>query len=196
MPTPQTVDPFQSLSDLLRPAPEGAFSAAAPGIQPPVNAVSSTDPLQTFTDSTTHPNPSVRPASRQVSPSAASPHHAHLLKHYQASLSSLVSCTGDTETAPSAFAAFTKLAEASSSSEAGQGLHLSILAWAGRHMVNQGQVKYESVSERLGEKAMRIVLAKLEEWKRGSSEIMGENERMTLLAGALMIVQFKVSREL
>jgi transcriptional activator protein UGA3 len=171
MPTTQTVDPFQSLSELLGTEPE-ASQNQLPAPQTQVVA---------------------DPSKRNPSPPSASPHHAQLLKHYQAGLSSLVSCTGDSDTAPSAFAAFTKLAEASSSSEAGQGLHLSILAWAGRHMVNQGQVKYEAVSERLGEKAGRIILAKLEEWSRGATGAISETERMTLLAGALMVVQFKVS---
>lgn len=60
-------------------------------------------------------------------------------------------------------------------------------------MVNQGQVKYETVSERLGEKSGRIILAKLEDWKRDGGEGVTEAETMTLLAGALMVVQFKVS---
>jgi hypothetical protein len=59
-------------------------------------------------------------------------------------------------------------------------------------MVNQGQEKYEAVSERLGEKATRIVMIKLEEWAGGQRGALSETERMTLLAGNLMVVQFKV----
>ena len=60
-------------------------------------------------------------------------------------------------------------------------------------MVNQGQTKFEAVSERLGAKATKIVLTKLDEWKNGIKGTLTEAERMTLLAGDLMIIQFKVS---
>jgi hypothetical protein len=59
-------------------------------------------------------------------------------------------------------------------------------------MVNQGQAKYEAVSERLGSQATQIIMTKLDEYKNGGSAQATETERMTLLAGALMIVQFKV----
>lgn len=61
-------------------------------------------------------------------------------------------------------------------------------------MVNQGQVKYEAVSERLGEKATRIIMARLDEWQRGR-KLLSQTEVMTLLAGDLMVVQFKVGHD-
>lgn len=51
---------------------------------------------------------------------------------------------------------------------------------------------YEAVSERLGAKSTRIIMAKLEEWKSNQADSLTETERMTLLAGDLMIIQFKV----
>jgi transcriptional activator protein UGA3 len=108
-----------------------------------------------------------------------------LLRHYKQSLSHLVSCAG--EESPNSFDAFTTIANASINSPAGQGLHFSILAWAGRHMVNQGQHKFEAISERLGLQASQILLDV-------SGKNMGEiQEPMTVFAGLLMLIQFKVS---
>jgi hypothetical protein len=131
------------------------------------------------------------PKRRSTSP-VDSPHYAPLLKHYQSSLSALVSCQGDSETSPSAFAAFTTLAKTSTSSLTGQALHHSILAWAGRHMVNQGQVRYEAISEKLSEKALGIASKRL-----GETTVLGglaDSERLMLLATILMSMQFKVCR--
>lgn len=106
--------------------------------------------------------------------------HSDLMQHFQGTLSRLVSCSGDSRS----FAAFTTLAnEGQSSSRA---LYLSILAWAGRHLANSGKAKYEAVSERLGEQASTLVLAQL-------AQETEEKDRMTLLAAALMVMQFKVS---
>jgi hypothetical protein len=172
VPSAQSVDPFESLNNLLRP-----YMTQGPVI--PLAATSAS--------SVNHP-PS-RPSSQPGSDSPNS--HAPLLDHYQQSLSALVSC-GDTDS-PNSFDAFTRLANSTASSSAGKGLHLSILAWAGKHMVNQGQAKYEAVSERLGSQATQIIMTKLDEYKNGGSAQATETERMTLLAGALMIIQFKVS---
>ena len=109
-----------------------------------------------------------------------------MLSHYRECLSTLVSCSNG-EHAPNAFDGFTFLANANISSPSGQGLHLSILAWAGRHMVNQGQTKYEAVSERLGLQAAQIIMDTL---ARNDHD---DKVAMTLFAGLLMMVQFKVS---
>ena len=94
------------------------------------------------------------------------------------------------------FDAFTTLASATATSQAGKGLHLATLAWAGRHMSNMGQVKYEAMSERLGEQATGIVLGLIRDIppakRRGEEKGLCETEAMTLLGGLLMLVQFKV----
>lgn len=126
--------------------------------------------------------------SRPSSPTAR--HHGPLLQHYQRSLSSLVSCTD--ENTPSAFHAFSRLATAQSSSEPGRGLHLAILAWAGRHMSNEGQAKYEAISERLGGQAAALVLEQAARQEPGSMSV-DDSVRLTLLGGLLMVVQWKVS---
>jgi hypothetical protein len=115
--------------------------------------------------------------------------HVPLLHHYQRSLSKLVSCT--TDGSPSSFAAFTQLATAQSSSRVGKGLHLGILAWAGRHMTNEGEIKYEALSERLGEEATKIVTEQVVQWEHGSMATE-ETTRLTLLGGLLMLIQWKV----
>jgi transcriptional activator protein UGA3 len=157
-----------------------------------VSSAQNTDPFQSLSDllgienDLTGSSQSAGPSrQRSVSPG----HHGPLLVHYQRSLSSLVSCTGDT--APSAFDAFSQLADAQSSSKAGRGLHLSILAWAGRHMSNEGEIRYEASSERLGQKATGLIVDRLEYYQKGSVSLE-ETERMTLLAGCLMIIQWRV----
>jgi hypothetical protein len=123
--------------------------------------------------------------------------HRPLAAHYRDSLSRLVACIP--EDSVNGFDAFTTLATATASSAAGKGLHLATLAWAGRHMSNLGQVKYEAMSERLAEQAKEIlfgILAGLSQaQRRGKQAGVGETERMTLLGGTLMLVQFKVGPE-
>jgi hypothetical protein len=158
-----------------------------------VTSAQNADPFQSLSDLLGVENDLTNPAkstgsSRQRSLSPG--HHGPLLIHYQRSLSGMVSCTGDS--APSAFAAFTQLANAQSTSEAGRGLHLSILAWAGRHMANEGEIRYEAMSERLGGKASSIIVGRLEYYQKANIAFE-ETERMTLLAGCLMVIQWKVS---
>lgn len=121
--------------------------------------------------------------------------HKPLLAHYQDSLSKLVACIP--EDSVNGYDAFTTLASATATSPAGKGLHLATLAWAGRHMSNLGQVKYEAMSERLGEQAREIVTGILgnlgQKQRRGQEPGLGDTEAMTLLGGLLMLVQFKVS---
>jgi hypothetical protein len=67
---------------------------------------------------------------------------------------------------------------------------MSILAWAGRHMVNQGQEKYAAVSERLGNQAAQIIMDKL---SKGELDMLERSELLTLFAGVIMLITFKVS---
>jgi len=157
-----------------------------------VTSAQSTDPFQSLSDLlgvdteiTTSSQSAELSRQRSTSPG----HHGPLLVHYQRSLSSLVSCTGSS--APSAFDAFTQLADAQSTSKAGRGLHLGILAWAGRHMSNEGEIRYEATSERLGQKATGLIIDRLEFYQKGNST-REETERMTLLAGCLMLIQWRV----
>jgi len=153
-----------------------------------------TDPFQSLSDLLGIEN-DLTSTSQSAGPSrqrSGSPiQHGPLLTHYQRSLSSLVSCTGDSS--PSAFDAFTQLADAQSTSKAGRGLHLSILAWAGRHMSNEGEIRYEASSERLGKEAETLIVDRLDYHRNGSVQLE-ETERMTLLAGCLMLIQWRVSR--
>lgn len=155
-PATHSLDPFQSLSDLL-------------GVDRP-----SPPPMPTLQCRSTIP-----PEGQ----------HVPLLLHYQRSLSNMVSCTGNT--APSAFQAFTRLANAQSSSLVGKALHLGTLAWAGRHMANEGEAKYEALSERLGEEASAIVLDQAQQWRIGALALE-EAGLLTLVAGLLMLTQWKV----
>jgi hypothetical protein len=120
-----------------------------------------------------------------TTPSARNgPRHADLLQHFQSTLSRLVTCSGDS----GGFSAFTDLADRSTS------LYLSILAWAGRHMANMGAARYEAISERLGAEAGVMVLAELEKVAQpGSAGKMDDEDAMTVLATALMVIQFRVS---
>lgn len=138
------------------------------------------------------PSRSLRHSPGRGTPGPSSPRssvesHSAILEHYQQCLSSLVSC----DSSPNAFDAFISLAKATSSTPAGQGLHSATLAWAGRHMVNQGQYKYEAISERLGSEASQIIMAKVD--SEALLQSLDGEELMTLFAGLLMLVQFKVS---
>lgn len=85
---------------------------------------------------------------------------------------------------------------------AGQGLHLSILAWAARHAVNKGLVKYEAASEKFSSQSTTLVDTRMRDLfdgdgnKRRSGEVPShekDREYMTLLAANLMLMQFKVN---
>ena len=58
-------------------------------------------------------------------------------------------------------------------------------------MSNEGEIRYEAMSDKLGEKASNIVVGRLEYYQKGNIT-MEETERMTLLAGCLMLIQWKV----
>ncbi|CED83530.1 Protein of unknown function DUF3468 [Phaffia rhodozyma] len=126
-----------------------------------------------------------------------------LLEHYSKFLSPLVSCTK--EDLPSGFEAFTALAlDEMDFRPSTSALHLAILSWTGRHLVNQGQLKYESVSEEYGAQAIDLLNASFQALSTENSPEDGgtervvspdkEIEKMTLLAGTLMIMQHKICR--
>ena len=115
---------------------------------------------------------------------------AAILRHYRECLSTLVSCS-DGQHSSNAFDAFISIASANISTPAGQGLHLSLLAWAGRHMVNRGQMRYEAISEKLGTQAAQILDDRME--KMADCTTADLNELLTLFAAVLMMVQYKVS---
>lgn len=122
-----------------------------------------------------------------VAPAPTSPNDAALLSYFTHTLSSQISVTG--KTAPSAFEAFTRLSALPANGEkAAQALHLSIMAWAGIHAVNNGQSRFEITSERLGQQATALFTSRIAEGYDGTDE-----ERLTMLAAGLMIVQYKVT---
>ena len=59
-------------------------------------------------------------------------------------------------------------------------------------MTNEGEMKYEALSEKLGGEATKIVAEQaLQVNRRGTT--MSETAQLTLLAGQLMLIQWKVS---
>lgn len=60
--------------------------------------------------------------------------------------------------------------------------------------MNQGQLKYEAVSERLGTQASQIILDMLA--RDVETRVLESKELVTLFAGILMLVQYKVSHTL
>ena len=109
-----------------------------------------------------------------------------LLKYFRNTLSTLVSIKDDSS--PNAFEAFSHLAELPAPQEnATRALYLAIIAWAARHAVNKGQLRFEIRSERLAEEAASLI-------KLGLSDEGGSamDENMTMFAATLMLMQFKV----
>ncbi|WVQ77263.1 hypothetical protein IAR50_006947 [Cryptococcus sp. DSM 104548] len=200
VPTTQTFNAFESLNSLLQPTPPSQDPPDPTGVSSSLQLEES----RTGSGTTSHS----RPGSRRPSPSRSSDRdtptttsQTALLNYFHESLARLVSCTGDT--APSAFEAFTKLANMTAGvGPASQGLHLSILAWAARHMVNRGLVKYEAVSEKFSGQATRLVDRRMAElFDSNGAETAGsveeedrDREYMTLLAAAVMLMQFKICR--
>jgi hypothetical protein len=167
-------NPFDSLNDLLFPHPQTA---------PP--STPSHLPAVTPASTTTSSAPLVAPGPTDPKTTES---HAAILAYYKDCLARLVSCGGKND--PNDYDAFTSLANANISSLAGQGLHMSILAWAGRHMVNRGQANYEAVSERLSGQATQIIMEKLMKEKL---EMLEQSELLTLFSGLIMLISFKVS---
>jgi hypothetical protein len=59
-------------------------------------------------------------------------------------------------------------------------------------MTNEGEVKYEALSEKLGREASRILADQALQVER-EGDTTAEMARLTLLAGQLMLMQWKVS---
>lgn len=170
-------NPFDSLNDLLFPQ-DPAPPAPLPQPQPQPLAI-------TPASSAANPLPLVSPGPTDPKTTES---HAAILSYYKDCLARLVSCGGKND--PNDYDAFTSLAYANISSLAGQGLHMSILAWAGRHMVNRGQANYEAVSERLSGQATQIIMDKL---VKENLKTLEQSELLTLFSGLIMLISFKVS---
>ncbi|OCF31007.1 hypothetical protein I316_07278 [Kwoniella heveanensis BCC8398] len=210
VPTTQTFNAFDSLNSvLLQPTPP-QDSHIDPSILAPIDdsALGANLP-QNGLHARSKPGSrrGSRSPSRTGSDTPPGRSQADVLKYFHENLSRLVSITG--ESAPSAFESFTQLANMTAGQgEAGKGLHLSILAWAARHMVNRGLAKYEAVSEKFSSQSMNLINARMEELfdrkgnprppsDTGSSSNKAKDldtEKMTLLAAAIMIMQFKICR--
>ncbi|KAJ2976518.1 hypothetical protein NQ176_g4911 [Zarea fungicola] len=115
---------------------------------------------------------------------------AQILKYFRDQLASLLSY--DEVLFPNAFHAFNTIASANIGNTAGCALHCGILALASRHMFNNGQLCFERVSERLGVEGSALIMQKLEALP--STEEMAEEELITLLAGLLMLIMYKICR--
>ncbi|WWC61542.1 uncharacterized protein I303_104126 [Kwoniella dejecticola CBS 10117] len=198
VPTAQTFNAFDSLNSvLLQQTPPSTNPVIDPSIIAPV-ANQESGPMRPIRSRTGSRRPSRSP-SGDTPPGSS---QAAVLNYFHESLSRLVSCTG--ESAPSAFESFTKLANMTAGrGPAGQSLHLSILAWAARHMVNRGLAKYEAVSEKFSVQATNHLDTRMDQLfdKRGNERTAAiadhhdkDTEKMTLLAAALMIMQFKICR--
>lgn len=61
-------------------------------------------------------------------------------------------------------------------------------------MTNEGEVKYEALSEKLGREASQILADQALQVER-EGDTTAEMARLTLLAGQLMLIQWKVSLE-
>ncbi|WVF71737.1 hypothetical protein IAT40_006545 [Kwoniella sp. CBS 6097] len=210
VPTTQTFNAFDSLNSvLLQPTPP-QDSHIDPSILAPLyeGALGANLP-QNVANGKSRPGSrrGSRSPSRTGSDTPPGRSQADVLKYFHENLSRLVSITG--ESAPSAFESFTQLANMTAGQgEAGKGLHLSILAWAARHMVNRGLAKYEAVSEKFSSQSMSLINARMEALfdRKGNPKIPSETsrssdtardldtEKMTLLAAAIMIMQFKICR--
>ncbi|KKO96895.1 hypothetical protein THAR02_11004 [Trichoderma harzianum] len=115
---------------------------------------------------------------------------AQILQYFRDRLASLLSY--DQTLFPNAFHAFNATASANIGNSAGRALHYGILALASRHMFNKGQLCYERISEQLGVEGSAIILQRLKDIPR--VEEIAEEESITLLAGLLMFVMYKICR--
>ncbi|EHK16454.1 uncharacterized protein TRIVIDRAFT_40532 [Trichoderma virens Gv29-8] len=115
---------------------------------------------------------------------------AQILQYFRHRLASLLSY--DEVLFPNAFHAFNATASANIGSSAGRALHCGILALASRHMFNKGQLCYERISEQLGVEGSAIILQRLKDIPR--VEDTAEEESVTLLAGLLMFIMYKICR--
>ncbi|WVR07312.1 hypothetical protein IAU60_004353 [Kwoniella sp. DSM 27419] len=201
VPTTQTFNAFDSLNTvLLQPTPPSNMLLDPSALTDHLEAGSAAIRQSRSHAASRRPS---RSPSRRGSDTPPGASQAALLSYFHDSLSRLVSITDDD--APSAFESFTKLAGMTAGrGPAGQALHFSILAWAARHAVNRGQSKYEAASEKFSGRSMHMLDSRMEELfdKKGKERPLSDAERdpdtdhekMTLLAAALMIMQFKICR--
>ncbi|KAH0527359.1 hypothetical protein TsFJ059_002369 [Trichoderma semiorbis] len=115
---------------------------------------------------------------------------AQILQYFRDRLASLLSY--DQVLFPNAFHAFNATASANIGNSAGRALHYGILALASRHMFNNGQLCYERISEQLGVEGSAIILQRLKDITK--VEEIAEEESITLVAGLLMFVMYKICR--
>lgn len=118
------------------------------------------------------------------------PTYRPFLTHYQDCLSRLVACNPDDAT--NGFDAFTTLAAATATTVTGRALHLATLAWAGVHMSNQGQSKYEARSERAAEEAKNLLFSDLIGTSPMPVTTVVRFDKLSILGGLLMLMSFKV----
>lgn len=111
-----------------------------------------------------------------------------ILRYFSDRLASLLSY--DQVLYPNAFHAFNATASANIRNSAGRALHYGILALATRHMFNKGELCFERISEQLSVEGAEIILERLKVISR--VEEIAEEELITLLAGLLMYIMYKV----
>ncbi|KAL7955106.1 fungal-specific transcription factor domain-containing protein [Trichoderma compactum] len=139
------------------------------------------------------PNTSDTISSMPGGPSSTLPDgttQAQILHYFRDRLASLLSY--DEVLFPNAFHAFNATASANIGDSAGRALHYGILALASRYMFNKGQLCYERISEQLGVEGSAIILQRLKDIPK--LEEVAEEESITLLAGLLMFVMYKICR--
>ncbi|ORX39100.1 fungal-specific transcription factor domain-domain-containing protein [Kockovaella imperatae] len=136
---------------------------------------------------------SARSTLQPVDPTSGLPDgeiQTEILDYFRDQLTSLVSY--DDVMFPDAFQVFSMTASANIESQAGRALHCGILALAARHMVNKGQSSMERVSEQLGDEGSDIIMTRLRELEHDGEP--KESELITLLAGLLMFLMYKICR--
>lgn len=120
------------------------------------------------------------------------PLHRPLLLHYQDCLSRLVACNPNDPT--NGFDAFTTLASTASATSSGKAQYLGILAWAGRHMTNQGQSQYEALSERVAKEAADLLFRSGQglDQSLDPAPYATKLEKLSTVGALLMLMSFKV----
>ncbi|KGB74687.2 transcriptional activator [Cryptococcus deuterogattii R265] len=204
VPTTQTFNAFDSLNSLLQPTPPSHDHVEASQPAPSHHPSECQPPRPTSHPGSARQSPPHfhSPSRRSDRATPTNQSQTALLHYFHDSLARLVSCTEDASS--NAFEAFTKLSNMTAGQgAAGQGLHLSILAWAARHAVNKGLVKYEAASEKFSSQSTTLVDTRMRDLfdgdgnERRSGEVPGhekDREYMTLLAANLMLMQFKICR--
>ena len=135
---------------------------------------------------------SLSPLAASSHPSSAIPDNqtqTEILTYFRECLTGLISY--DEVLFPDSLHAFNATASTNIGNAAGRALHCGILALASRHMVNKGQVCFERISEQLGVEGSEIIMERLKGVER--IDELSEEEAITLLAGLLMHLMYKVT---